>query len=879
MTESPSSGSGMVAPPDPGLAGSLDEVAQRLRLLKLWAGDPSYDTIKNRINAVGKATGRPGGVTARRTTVADCFKGGRRRLNTDLVIAVVEALHPDVGYVAQWRQALRVVGGEARAASQVRVQDNLPQDLPGFVGRSAALDWLRRELDRGDRAGERVVLAIQGMAGVGKTQLAVRAAHARHRRTPFDRILFVNLRGFHPDPGQPPADPASVLEGFLRLLGVAGQQIPYDLPARVATYRRLLVGTRTLVVLDNASDAEQARPLLPDTPGCPVLITSRRDLSELPHATPLTVDLFTPDESAALLAGGGPPLPGGPDPNAVARIAHRCGHLPLALGLVNAHLRSTSGWTLTDHADRLDERHHQRRLDLSVELAFDLSYRELSTERRRLLRFVAAHPGDDFDARAVAALTGIDASDAAVHLHHLHRDHLLQQATPGRYALHDLIRAYAASRCGDEDPPPERRAALTRLFDYYVDTAAAATDVLYPAGSDRAASPGAVPLAAPLEPDAARDWLDTERPALVAVAAYTAAHGWSAHATRLSASLFQYLHGGYSTDALAIHEHARTAARRGGDPAGQAHASTSLGATYAQLGRYGPAIEHLQQGRTLFRQVGDQVGEARALVNLGVIESQLGRNRSAAASYGQALALFRRAGHQAGEAHALNNLGEVEAHLGQYGLATEHVQRSLTLFKRIGGRTGEAWTLNTLGDIEIRLGRHQAAGIHLERALAMYRQLGNHTGAAWTLNSLGTLHTRLGQLSCHHQQSLDIFRETGERYGEASALNGIAEAARVAGNVADALAQHSAAHAIVVEIGAYHEHARSHAGLGHAHRVLGAISSARDHFQRALALYTDLDMPEAEQIRAHLAALDSNGAGHPSPDLTAQLLVGTMSCG
>ncbi|MEU8328707.1 tetratricopeptide repeat protein [Micromonospora sp. NPDC048839] len=878
MTESLSSGSG-VAPPDPGPADSLDEVAQRLRMLKVWAGDPSYDTIKSRINAAGKAAGPTGGVLARRTTVADCFKGGRRRLNTDLVIAVVEALHPDVGYVAQWRQALRVAGGEARAAAQVRVQDNLPQDLAGFVGRTAVLNRLRREFRRGDLDGGPVVLAIQGMAGVGKTQLAIHAAHALHRRRPFDRILFVNLRGFHPDPAQPPADPASVLEGFLRLLGVAGQQIPYDLPARVAAYRRLLAGTRTLVVLDNASDAEQARPLLPGIPGCPVLITSRRDLSELPHATLLTVGLFTPDESAALLAGGGPPLPGGPDPDAVARIAQRCGHLPLALGLVNAHLRGTSGWTLTDHADRLDERHQQRRLDVSVELAFDLSYRELPTERRRLLRVVAAHPGDDFDARAVAALAGVRPSDAEVHLGRLHRDHLLQQAAPGRYALHDLIRAYAASRCGDEDPPPERRAALTRLFDYYVATAAAAMDVLYPAGSHREAPSGGAPFAAPLDSDTARGWLDTERPTLVAVAAHTAAHGWPSHTTRLSASLFQYLHGGYPTDALAIHEHARTAARRAGDSAGQAHASTSLGATYAQLGRYGPATEYLQQGRSLFRRVGNQVGEARALVNLGVIESQLGRNRSAAASYGQALALFRQAGHHAGEAHALNNLGEVEAQLGQYGLAAEHVQRSLILFQQLGGRTGEAWTLNTLGDIEIRLGRHRAAGIHLERALAMYRQLGNHTGVAWTLNSLGTLHTRLGQTSSHHQQSLDIFRETGERYGEASALNGIAEAARVTGDAADALAHHNAAHVIVVEIGAYHEHARSHAGLGHAHRALGAPTSARDHFQRALTLYTDLDMPEAEQIRAHLAALDSLAVEHASPDLPAHLLVRTVSCG
>ncbi|WP_233219488.1 tetratricopeptide repeat protein [Micromonospora sp. RP3T] len=873
MIESLSSG-GDEAPPDPGRADSLDEVARTLRILKVWAGDPSYDTIKNRINAACRAAHPAGPVIARRTTVADCFRTGRRRVNADLLIAVVQALHPDVGYVAQWRQALRVVSGEARAASQVRVYDTLPPDLPGFIGRATALRRLRQALDPGAHGGV-VVLALHGMAGVGKTQLAVHAAHARHREEPFDRILFVNLRGFHPDPTQPPADPSSVLEGFLRLLGVAGQQIPHGLTARAATYRRLLAGTRTLVVLDNAGDAEQARPLLTDTPGCPVLITSRRDLRELPHTTHVAVDLFTPDESAALLAVGGSHLPGGPDPHATARIAHRCGHLPLALGLVTAHISGTSGWTLTDHADRLDERHHQQRLDLSVELAFDLSYRHLPADRRRLLRLVAAHPGDDFDAPAAAALAGISTCEARAHLRHLHRDHLLHHAAPGRYALHDLVRAYATSRCGDEDPPPERRAALTRLFDYYLAGTLAAVDVLYPAGSHRRVPSNGGTVAAPADPDTARRWLDTERPTLVAVAAHAAAHGWPTHAAHLSAALFQYLHGGHPTDALVIHEHARHAACRAGDPVEQAHASTSLGATYTQLGRYASAAEHLQRARVLFRGTGDRVGEARALINLGVIESQLGRNRPAADNYRHALLLFRQAGHRAGEAHALNNLGEVEAQLGEYGPATKHVQQSLALFRQLGGRASEAWTLNTLGDVDIRRGRHAAARSHLWQALTLYRQLGNRTGEAWTLNSLGTLHTRLGQRTDHHQLALDIFRQTGERYGEASALNGIAEAARLAGEPADALRHHTAAHTVAVDIGAHQEHARAHAGLGHVHRALGAPASARQHFQRAVTLYRDLDMPEAAQMIVHLGARDDD-AEHG--DRTVALTMSAWSC-
>ncbi|GFJ95578.1 NB-ARC domain-containing protein [Phytohabitans rumicis] len=333
----PRSDGGFVGLPDPGQAGSLDELTEGLRVLKVWAGDPSYETIKHRINMSWRTTGRPGGELAKRATVADCFKNGRRRLNTDLVIAVVQALHPDVGYVTQWRQALQVIGGEAQAASQVRVQDTLPPDLAGFTGRATELDQLREALHHSQQNGGAVV--ISGMAGVGKTQLAVHAGHLLAQDETFDRILFVNLRGFHPGCAQPPADPAAVLDGFLRLLGVPGQQIPHDLPARAAAYRDRLGQTRALVVLDNAAEADQVRPLLADAPGCLTLVTSRRSLTDLIPATHVAVDVFTPDEALRLLFLAVPDVPVGSDPNAPARIARRCGYLPLALGLIAGHIR------------------------------------------------------------------------------------------------------------------------------------------------------------------------------------------------------------------------------------------------------------------------------------------------------------------------------------------------------------------------------------------------------------------------------------------------------------------------------------------------------------------------------------------------------------
>jgi Flp pilus assembly protein TadD len=809
--------------PDPGPAGTLDGLVERLRLLKVWAGDPSYESIKDHVNTAWAGAGRPAGELVGKTTVVNCFRPGRRRLNPELVVAVVRALHPDAGYVAQWRQALRVIGGHTEAASQVRVQDRLPQDLDGFIGRAAELDRLRGALSRaGPDGGAVVVSAITGMAGVGKTQLAVHAGHLLDREKRFDRVLFVNLRGFHPDPAQPPADPAAVLDGFLRLLGVPGHQIPHDLPVRAAAYRRRLAGTRTLVVLDNATGADQIRPLLPDTPGCLVLVTSRRGLTDLRPAVHLTVDLFTPADSRAFLTWAAPDVPVGADPDALARIARRCGHLPLALGLVAAHIRGTAGWTLTDHADRLDERHHQRRLDTGVQLALEESHEHLPAGQQRLLRLAALHPGQDFDAYAGAALTGGDLPAAETHLRDLCRDHLLQQNTTGRYTFHDLVRAYASSRTSDVDPPLERRAALTRLFDYYLASTCTAMDTLYPAETDRRPripAPG-TPTPDLTDPDTARGWLDTERPTLVAVAAHTATHGWPTHATRLSTTLFRYLTSGHHADALTIHGHGHHAASQSGDPAGRAHTLANLGGAHLWLGRLEPAADCYHESLHLFRQLGDPAGQARPLSGLGIVEMQRGRYQRAADRFGQALALCRQVGDRNGEAYALDNLGRAETLLGRYGPAAGHLQQAVTLFRRLGNRTGEGWTLDTFGAHHIRLGQPaQAAG--------------------------------------HYRQALAILREIGDRTGEADALNGLGEAAHTT-SPADALTHHTAAYTIAVDVGERDQQARAHTGLGHAHRSLGDPATARYHYQQALTLYADLGVPGADQIRAHLTTVDNH---------------------
>ncbi|SNY25254.1 tetratricopeptide repeat protein [Paractinoplanes atraurantiacus] len=761
--------------PDPGPARTLDELVGCLRALKLYAGDPSYETITRRVSAQWQAAGRPAGELARRGTVVDCFKTGRRRINGELMLAVVRALHDETGYLAHWRQALRVILAETAAAAQVRVLDRLPDDIATFTGRDAETAALRRLAGRPGP----VVCVLAGMAGVGKSQLAIHAGRLLAADAAFDPILFVNLRGFHPDAGQPPAEPAAVLDGFLRVLGVSGHKIPHGLAARTALFRERLAGRRALVILDNAAGEDQVRPLLADAPGGLTLITSRRRLDGLDPKVHLDVELFSAHEAEQLLARSVPGVELGADDAAYGRVALRCGHLPLALSVVAGQMAARAGWTVTDHADRLDERHRHRRLDGGVELALHVSYRHLSERRRTLLRRMAAHPGPDLDVYAAAALLGTDPGTAAAHLRQLAGDNLAQQPVDGRYVLHDLVRAYAAERAQDEDRPADRRDALTRLFDHYVHGAAAAMDALYPAERHRRPELPPRPSAGPPlnEPRAALHWLDAERATLVAVCLQAARDGWPQHAVWLAGLLYSYLdNGGHPADAFAVHTEAQHAARLLGDGIAEATALTNLGVVCWQLGRHPEAVGHLSRALALFQQFGDARGEARTLGNLGVVHSTTGQCEISATYQWQALDRFVRLGDRVGEANTLTNLGSVHVRLGRPAPAVEQNGRALRIFRELEHRGGEATALNNLGD-------------------------------AHTL--LGTFADAVG----HYEQALTIFQDLGERYGRTCVLNGLGQALAGLGRRSDAVARHEEALALATEIDKPEEQARARAAL------------------------------------------------------------------
>ncbi|MGH3992654.1 MAG: tetratricopeptide repeat protein, partial [Pseudonocardiaceae bacterium] len=347
----------------------------------------------------------------------------------------------------------------------------------------------------------------------------------------------------------------------------------------------------------------------------------------------------------------------------------------------------------------------QRRLELldaggdprtAVRAVFSWSYQHLPAEAARAFRLIGLHPGPDLDPYAAAALTHTSRDQAQHLLDLLARAHLVEPTIPGRYGMHDLLRAYAVHLITIEDCEQDRRAAFTRLFDHYLATAAAAMDILIPAEQHRRPRihPPATPSPPMTDPRTARAWLNAERTTLIGTCAYTAAHGWPGHTTRLAATLFRYLDvGGHYPDALVIDTHARHAAHRTGDPGAEAYALTQLGIVYWKQSHYGQAADHLEQALTVCGEIGDRSGEARALTHLGIVCWQQGRYQQAAEHHQQALTLTHEIGDPDGEAFALTCLGLVYWRQGHYQQATEHLEEALTLPRGIGHRDGEAFAL------------------------------------------------------------------------------------------------------------------------------------------------------------------------------------------
>jgi tetratricopeptide (TPR) repeat protein/DNA-binding SARP family transcriptional activator len=769
------------------------------------------------------------------------------------------------------------VPGPASRSAPLPVPAQLPPDVHGFTGRNDELDELDRLLSKeGGQATAVVISAVAGTAGVGKTALAVRWAHRVRHAFP-DGQLYVDLRGYGPDR---PIPAEKALARFLTNLGVAGPDIPLDVDDRAARYRTEINGRRMLVVLDNAASVEQIRPLLPGTPTCSVVVTSRDSLPglvALHGGCRLDVDLLPlPDAVTLLHKLIGERVEA--EPEAAITLATQCARLPLALR-VAAELATTRPATpLADLVRELaDQAQRLQRLDAggdpraAVRVVFSWSYKHLPADAARAFRLAGLHPGSDLDVYAAAALTNTSVNGARRSLDILARAHLMHLTGPGRYGTHDLLRAYACDLANSQDPEADQRAALTRLFDYYLAAASAARNARSPAERRQQPriSPAGLPIPPVADPAAALAWLDAERPNLAAVCTHTAAHGWPGHTIRLATTLFRYLDAGaHFPDALSIHTDARNAASQTGDRAAEAYALANLGVLHMRQGRYEQAAEHYREALSLFRQTGDRVGEARTLTHLGLVNWRQGRYQQAAERHRQALTRYCETGTRVGEANALSNLGLVSWRQGRYEEAAEGHRQALILYRETGHRFGEANALANLGVVYLRQGRYEQAADDLRHALTLFRETGNRVGVGYALANLGVVNLRQGryeQAADDLRQALTVFRETGDRDGEAEALNRIGETLHATGQPGQARAQHTAALALAVDTGDRYQQARAHTGLAHTRHAAGEHGLARQHWQHALTLYTDLGVPDADDARAHLAALghtaDDSGGG------------------
>jgi DNA-binding SARP family transcriptional activator len=712
------------------------------------------------------------GAAGRRGQAFDAYHEARRRLAEELGVG------PGPELVTAYTELLSDGGGGARAEGSRRsggalvvAPMQLPADLAGFTGRGAQLAALD-----GLAAGARgtLVVAVSGTAGVGKTVLAVHWAHRAAERFP-DGQLFLDLRGF--DQGGQALEPAEAVRDLLDALHVPPERIPAGLAARTALFRSLVAGRRMLVVLDNARDPAQVRPLLPGAPGCVVLVTSRVQLLGLvatEGAHPLGLDLLSPAEARDLLAGR---LGSGriaAEPSAAAEIVARCAQLPLALAIAAARAAVQPGRPLQDLAAEL--RDERTRLDAlatdehssAVRSVFSWSYRALTPTAATLFRRIGLHPGPVLSLPAVLSLAGAPTAEVRPGLAELTRASLLTEISPGRYSGHDLLHAYAAELAAAIDGHVSRRAARRRLLDHYLHTARAADRQLLP-HREPPITLGPAAAGTAIEPPADRDramaWFDAEHRTLVALTGEAAATGFEAHAARLAWTLCTYFQWrGHWTDQLATQDVARQAAERLDDESGQAHAHHHLARAHAKLSDPDAARAHYAEALRLFARRADHAGQAHTHLGLGAVFEQQRDHHTALDHAQRALELFRRADNRPGQANAMNSAGWCHAQLGDHERAIAACRAALALQQQIGDRDGEAATWDSLGYAHLSLDRHAEAVDCYARAIDLRRELGDRYYEAATLQRLGDAQLAAGAAdlaAAAWRAALDILEALG----------------------------------------------------------------------------------------------------------------------
>jgi tetratricopeptide (TPR) repeat protein len=821
------------------------DAEEKLAELEISLGDP--ETAHERLRDLTAAHPNHAGILA--ALIAVLRATGRQREAGELYAAARGRFRPHLPDKVE--RAFRRHAGHSPGPPAPPVPDwvppaQLPHAARYFIGREAEFARLMRAPDPGAPRTV-VVSAVNGMAGVGKTALVLRAAHRMIEAGWFPHgSLYVNLRGIS---DQAALAPGAALETLLRGLGVTAAGIPAGTDDRAALYRTILARRQVLVVLDNARDEAQVRPLLPGTLRSLVLVTSRRRLTGLDDADQVNLDVLAVPEAVALFREMIGPRESG-DQDTIEEIVRLCGLLPLAVRIAAARLKATRAldgpWLLTQL------RTEQGRLAMlddgerSVKAALAVSVQHLPADQQRAFAALGLHPGIDFEPYAVAALLDTTAGQAYQVLDALEQVNLMDQPSPGRYQFHDLVRAYASSLAPTDvlEPGP----ALGRLYAFYARTASLAMGVAYPYGSaERPPAPVAASQAPPLgTPERAKGWLDAELANLVAAAHHAAVHGHPEHTLFQSGTLRSYLrtNGKYGS-ARDLDRRAVELARAAGDVPVELATLTALGHSYRLLGQYAAAVAAFEQALDLASRT-DETAAMDPLAGLGHVHYRRGEHDLAMRCFSRALRLAQSAGNLRGAVDALTGLGSVHYMQGRLDQAADSYDQARKLAEAMEHRQGEFDAVLGLAYCVYHQGDLSRAAASFMRTLELARRLGSVLGEANAMAGLGHVArtgARYGSAARYYTRVLDLAGLSGDRFGQLSALVGLGHVYRLQGDTTRASRSYTEAIKLSAESGVRTFAFEVHLGLGHAHRAAGEPELAIDEYAVALDLARELGQP------------------------------------
>ena len=740
--------------------------------------------------------------------------------------------------------AVRLAG---QRPGPVSPPDTLPPETGDFVGRSGELESLT-----GEHGGLPQLSVIEGMPGVGKTALALRAARKVCGQYP-DGLLYLDFHGY--DPGRPALDAAEALHRLLRMLVVPATQIPDSIGERAALWQAQLSRRRVVVILDDAARLDQIRPLLPTGGRCLILITTRRRLPDLDGARTLPLDLLSIDDAIALFRRIAGPARA-QDEEKVAMAVGLCGRLPLAIQLTAGRLAQGCPPSLADLIEELSQPSAQLgssgAASPEVMSAFDLSYRALEPDHQRFFRRLGVSPCPSVSMPAAAALAGCSLAEAEKALAALLDHHLLARAPADQFCYHHLIRGYAAVRAARDDPEPEQRQAVARLLDYYLHTADQADRVLHPFRRRIPVSVTHLPAASPalLMPEDAAAWLDSEWRNILRAAQHAGRHEWKRKCADLAHVLADFVEiSAYWDEAIASHTLALQACRDIADPARIAQASLELSVVSQQTGRHETALPLAEEAAEIYRSLADRRGEAEALDQVGMAHQRAARSREALAYFHEARILCQDSADQRGVANTLSHSGIACWHLGRYPDAMSHLCEALSLYRHAGDRRGEAKTLNNLGRMQLYCGYHRDALDGYQKSLEIFNEIGGEQNQAILHHNIGSVYHYKGSYedgltAC--RRALVIYRNIGDLPNEADVLNDIGAIYQSAGCYDEALIHHQKARLIAEEIGNLSQQVIALRGIADVRRGSGQHSEAFDHYRTALRLAREIGDPYEE---------------------------------